>query len=81
MAAPPDAVKSKRHKCSQCAYSSDLLKDLVRHVRTHSGERPFKCEVEGCGFAATQQSWLKSHTRVHTGERPFVCEVEGGGYA
>ena len=44
-------------------------------------ERPFSCEVEGCGYSATTRSMLTKHARTHTGERPFSCEVEGCGYS
>ena len=37
------------------------------------GERPVKCEFEGCDYATTQKSNLKVHMRKHTGERPFPC--------
>ena len=45
------------------------------------GERPFACEVGGCGYSAATRGKLTEHTRTHTGERPFSCEVEGCGYS
>ena len=44
------------------------------------GERPYSCEVEGCGYTAAKRCDLQRHTRTHTGERPYSCEVEGCGY-
>ena len=43
--------------------------------------RPFKCEFEGCEYAATQRRYIIEHTRVHTGVRPYKCSWEGCKYA
>ena len=63
-----------------CGYSSGLLPDIDKHMRTHTKARPFACQYPGCGYAATQPSNLKTHMRIHTGERPFACDVAGCGY-
>ena len=33
------------HECSQCDYQTKCRTDLVRHTRTHTGERPYQCKL------------------------------------
>lgn len=46
-----------------------------QHIRTHTEEKAFSCEV--CGSVYSDSSALQIHMRLLTGEKPFLCEVCG----
>ena len=59
------------HTCPHCQYTSTITTNLQIHIRWHTGERPFQCNICNASFASDNH--LKVHIRSHTDERPFTC--------
>lgn len=54
--------EAKNHACSLCPARFVCRSKLDRHMRIHTGDKPFGCF---CGARFNQKSALKNHTRRH----------------
>ncbi|CCF33533.1 hypothetical protein CH063_05701 [Colletotrichum higginsianum] len=77
---------SRPHVCSFCDRGFRKSEHLERHRRTHTKEKPYKCE---CGQAFARQDLLRRHERVShrhlngafsgaSARRPSGCSSPGG---
>ncbi|XP_054619705.1 zinc finger and BTB domain-containing protein 8B isoform X2 [Dunckerocampus dactyliophorus] len=66
-------VPVKLHKCPFCPYTAKQKGIMKRHIRCHTGERPFPCPM--CGKRFTRQEHLRTHAlSVHRHDLPVSCK-------
>ena len=89
-AKPVNKLKFKRHLLHHNGEKTELCDypgcnkgfidrhSLREHVRMHSGQKPFKCDL--CDASFKKPDHRNKHRRLHTGERPHVCQYCGKGF-
>ncbi|KAG7458589.1 hypothetical protein MATL_G00222080 [Megalops atlanticus] len=74
-------AKEKPFSCpmENCDRRFSRSDELNRHIRIHTGHKPFQCRI--CLRSFSRSDHLTTHTRTHTGEKPFSCDVCGKRFA
>lgn len=74
-ASPHVRKKPTVHQCEYCGKVNKYPSKIRAHMRTHTGEKPFKCEI--CGMTFSQKTPMRLHLRRHLNQAPFPCEMDG----
>uniref|UniRef100_A0A3B5RDW2 BCL11 transcription factor B n=1 Tax=Xiphophorus maculatus TaxID=8083 RepID=A0A3B5RDW2_XIPMA len=59
----PPQTQNKIKSCEFCGKTFKFQSNLVVHRRSHTGEKPYKCQL--CDHACSQASKLKRHMKTH----------------
>ncbi|KAH7704193.1 hypothetical protein AAVH_28619, partial [Aphelenchoides avenae] len=90
MASRHGSEEGKKYACTECDFRTAFSESLARHRRTHTAEKPYKCEFlhcfrnllvgerpfkcQHCDKAFTSSSALATHVKTHSGEKPYACD-------
>ena len=69
---------STRFICKVCNRAFIVIRQLKKHMKLHSKNRPHVCEV--CGRSFKQRNALYRHRFVHSDIKPHTCEYCGKGF-
>ncbi|CAL4182469.1 unnamed protein product, partial [Meganyctiphanes norvegica] len=77
-------AENKPCQCNKCNKGSSYNIHLIKHQRTTSGDKPYKCkninkagekpyQCSKCDKAFSRNDYLIEHQRIHIGEKPYQC--------
>lgn len=67
------ATGGHSHSCPHCPYKSLDKSTLIRHQRTHNGERPFQCAI--CKYAFTTKANCERHVKKRHKQLKTEAEI------
>uniref|UniRef100_A0A1A8PT66 B-cell CLL/lymphoma 11B (Zinc finger protein) n=1 Tax=Nothobranchius pienaari TaxID=704102 RepID=A0A1A8PT66_9TELE len=72
---PPSSKEKRNDTCEYCGKVFKNCSNLTVHRRSHTGERPYKCDL--CSYACAQSSKLTRHMKTHGqfGKEVYRCDI------
>jgi uncharacterized Zn-finger protein len=68
-------IGPKSYACTICStYTTKRIYNITRHVRSHTGEKPFQCSY--CPYAAIERGTLRNHIEKNHHETSKSIKLE-----
>ncbi|XP_026688620.1 zinc finger protein 271-like [Diaphorina citri] len=69
---------SYNYMCFTCEYHTNNNHNMLRHVRKHLGEKPYKCSQ--CDYSSSGVTNLKTHEKIRHGKRMLISDNISGSF-